>query len=370
MLSSRAMTRVPLGHLQWSKTQSWRHAWNLADSAVSTPDLAALGMPDGARLSGSTGSQDALERALGERLHAPGGRVVLTAGASEANAAVYGALLSPGDEVLIESPGYEPLRNVPGVFGARARTFAWLAAPGTLAATVERALSPATRMVVISDQHNPSGTRPDPADLSALAALAQARGFQVLCDETFRDAAERPAGTSAGACPGWIATGSLTKVYGLGSLRIGWIAGTQEMLETGEAGVNALTVNPSLLSIQLAAELLPHLDRLLARSRAILAANREIWAAFVERHPPFRGAPSSSTTTWCVFGADGEGDAFAEFAGRRFDLAIPRGSWFGDSRGVRIALTAEPSRFAATLEVLSAAARAFDWSDATIQEPV
>jgi aspartate/methionine/tyrosine aminotransferase len=365
------MARVPLDHLHWSKTVAPRHAWNLADSAIASPDLAALGMPDEARLPREGyAAQDRLERGLGARMRAPGDRVVLSTGASEANAALFGALLSPGDEVLIESPGYQPLRRVPEVFGARVRTFAWPAAPGTLGTAVERALSPATRMVVISDLHNPSGARLDDADVAGLAALAQARGVHVLCDETFRDAAERPAGTTAGAGSTWIATGSLTKVYGLGSLRVGWIAGLPAALEAGEAGVNAFTVQPSLLSIDLALRLLPHLDRLLARTRGILAANRETWARFVERHAPFRGAPSFGTTAWCTFGADGEGDAFAEFAGARFDLAIPRGSWFGDGRGVRISLAAEPPRFAATLEILSAAARTFEWSEATIQEPV
>ncbi len=133
--------------------------------------------------------------------------------------------------------------------------------------------------------------------------------------------------------------------------------------------MNAFSVQPSLLSIDLAGRLVPHLDRLVARTRGILATNHQAWAGFVARHPAFRAPRTESTTTWCTFGADGEGDAFAAFASSRFDLAIPRGSWFGDARGVRIALGAEPARFAATLETLSAAARAFEWSDAAEKEP-
>lgn len=362
------MTRVVLDHLHWSKTEVARHAWNLADSAITAPDLEALGMPHQAGFPPQGyAAQLELERRLGARVTAPGGRVVLTAGASEANAAVLGALLGPGDEVLIENPSYQPLRRVPEVFGARVRAFERPIEAGALAAAVERAWSSSTRLVVVSDLHNPVGRPLEPADVEGLTALARAKRFHVLCDETFRDATPRPCGTCAAIDPAWITTTSLTKVYGLGNLRIGWIAAAPGVLEACEAGVNALSVQPSLLSVDLAGRLFPHLDPLLARTRGILATNHEHWRRFVEAHAPFRGPRSMSTTTWCVFGAEGEGDAFAAFASSRYDLAFPRGSWFGDSRGIRIALGGDPGRFPATLEVLSAAARAFEWS-AAIQE--
>src|SRR5258706_1110576 len=297
MLSSRSMVRAPLEHLQWSRTAVARHAWNLADSAIAAPDLAALGMPHQAELPpDGYAAQEPLERALGARLRAPGGRVALAAGASEANVAVLASLLAPGDEVLIETPGYEPLRRVPEVLGARVRGFSRTAVPGALAPAVERALGSATRLVVVSDLHNPSGVRLDAADATALAALARARGFHVLCDETFRDAAERPPGTTAGIEPGWIATGSLTKVYGLGGLRLGWIAAAPAALEACEAGVNAFSVQPSLLSIDLAGRLVPHLDRLGAPTPGILAAHHQARAGFVARPPAFPAPRPQSTT--------------------------------------------------------------------------
>lgn len=354
------MTELRLAHLAWSKAHGGRHRFDLADSAVAAPDLEALGLPCRAGLPREGYALLAeLERALGTRLGAPGARVLVTAGASEANAAAMGALLVAGDEALVEAPGYEPLREVPRLFGARVRTFPRPSGRG-LAAAVARALSPLTRLVVLTDLHNPGGAALEEEEALALTALAEERGVWLLCDETFRDASDRPPATVAAMSPRWIATSSLTKAYGLGGLRIGWIATGPEALERCATAQNALSVLPSLPSVTLALELVPHLDALHARARRILVANHAGWAEFLRAHPPAAPAPQpAGTTTWYALGEGAPGDAFADFAAERFDLAVAPGRFFGDPRGVRIALGGEPERFAAALDTLEQALAAF-----------
>jgi aspartate/methionine/tyrosine aminotransferase len=216
-------------------------------------------------------------------------------------------------------------------------------------------------LVVVSHMHNPSGAALEDADLVGLERLAVARDFRILVDETFRDTdPEQPLGTiaSRGSC--WITTSSLTKSYGLGGLRVGWIAADQATLDRCGDVHDNLSAEPSALSVALALALAPHLDGLRARTHRILAANRAAWLAFLGRqqilHAP---APSRSTCTWVQFPEPGRGDAFSEFALERFRLRIVPGRYFGDSAGVRITLGAEPERFAPALHLLERATAAF-----------
>ncbi len=350
-------------HIVWARVQPALHRHSLAESGVDAPDLEAMGLPSRAGLPrAGYALQGELERTVAARWGIPGGRVLLTAGGSEANAIVLGALLHGGDEVLVESPGYEPHGEVPRLFDVAVRRFERpLASDGpALVAVVEAALGPATSMVVVTHPHNPSGAPLDPADARGLQELAERRRLWILCDEIFRDAAEEPRGTYATLGPRWIVTSSLTKVYGLGGLRIGWIAGSQETLARCATVQNALSAAPALPSIALALELAPHLDVLRARTHRFLAANRARWDDLILGGAPFTSpARSRGTTIWGVFPGDGQGDDFADFASRDFGLAVTPGRFFADPRGIRVGLGGAPERFAAALETFRRALTAF-----------
>ncbi len=367
------MTRPTLEHIAWSKTQPQRFRHILSDSAVAAPDLAALGLPHRADLPrDGDAAQAELEHALGVRLGAPGGRVLLTAGASEANACAFAGLLEPGEEALVELPGYEPHRAVPPFFGVRVRGFTRERAHGyaRVAEAVEAALGPATRLVMLTDLHNPSGASLEDEDAGALAALAERRDLWLVCDETFRDASERVCGTLAARHPRWVTTATLTKAYGLGSLRIGWVAGSAGALARCANAQNALSVEPSRASVALALALAPHLDALRARTRRILAENHARWRSLAGRAADFDPGPAPrGTTAFCLFPGPAAGDAFAAVAAERHDLAVVPGRFFGDPRGVRVALGSEPARFAAALETFERAAAAFTAARATAEGP-
>jgi aspartate/methionine/tyrosine aminotransferase len=215
-------------------------------------------------------------------------------------------------------------------------------------------------MVVLTHLHNPSGVPLTHDDAMALAELAERRGVWLLCDEVFRDAETGATGTFAALGPRWVATSSLTKVYGLGGLRIGWVAGSEEVLARCAGVQNGLSVTPALPSISLALELAPHLDTLRARAHRMLAANHARWNERVGRGVPFTcPGPARGTTAWAVFPVAGQGDAFASFASQRFGLALTPGRFFTEPCGVRVGLGAEPARFAAALDTFDRALAAF-----------
>ena len=141
------------------------------------------------------------------------------------------ALVDAGDEVVFEQPGYDPLSAAAEMLGARVVRFerrfgdGWRLDPER----IERALTPRTRVLVISSPHNPSGVVASARELSEIGRLAERRGFAVVVDEVYRDLAAAAHPPSATLSPAFVSTSSLTKAYGLASLRCGWALATAEV---------------------------------------------------------------------------------------------------------------------------------------------
>jgi aspartate/methionine/tyrosine aminotransferase len=362
------MSRLELNHIAWSKATPGRLTHDLSEAAIAAPDLAELGLPHVTGMPrDAVGTQRQLESALGARVGAPFGRVLVTAGASEAIATVFAGLTVAGDGVLVERPGYEPHRSVAKRFGAKLRTFV---RPrdrgfGGVAFAVQEQITKDTRMVVISHLHNPSGAPLEDADAEALNELAERHGLWIVCDEALRDASERlPMGTVAARGPRWVSISSLSKAYGLGGLRIGWIAAGADALGRCADAQNALSVNPASPSVALALALVPQLDALRDRCHRMLRANHARWWELVMGLDAAAtggldcGRAPHGTTTWAMFPGDTQGDEFAALTATRYDLAVTPGGFFGDSRGIRIGLGGEPDRFAAALEAFGKALEA------------
>src|SRR5690606_39256154 len=161
-------------------------------------------------------------------------QVVLAHGASMANHLACATLLEPGDDVLVEQPAYEPLVALPRYLRASVRAFdrrpedGWRLNPDRVAA----ALTPRTRLVILSDLHNPTGVRAGEAELRALGEVAEARGFHVLVDGVYLEwLYDGGVPSAARLGPRFIVTSSLTKAYGLDGLRAGWILAPPEVAD-------------------------------------------------------------------------------------------------------------------------------------------
>jgi aspartate/methionine/tyrosine aminotransferase len=273
----------------------------------------------------------------------------VTTGASEANALVVAALAGAEGEILVERPGYQPMRRAPLVFGTRVRTFDRFRSGGILAA-IEAELTPRTWVISIADLHNPTGAPLAESDARALDELAERRGLWIHCDKTFRDADARPLGTWSSTGRRWVTTSTLTKCYGLGGLRLGWICAHEEAMSRCEAVHRGLSAEPSHLSAALALQLSPHFDALRARTHAILRVNHARWSELAARRSDLACGPAHGLTVWCGFPGKAQGDAFAAWALEHHDLALHPGRFFDDSSGVRVTLGGEPGDFAAALE--------------------
>ena len=147
-------------------------------------------------------------------------------------------------------------------------------------------LTPATRLIVVNAPHNPTGMLPDRETFDGLVALAEDGGAYLLMDEVYRDLEYDPADrlpAGAEALERGISLGVMSKSFAMAGLRIGWLATRdRDLLARCAAFKDYTTICSSAPSEVLALIALRAADTVLARSRAIVAANLEVVDAFFE----------------------------------------------------------------------------------------
>ena len=156
--------------------------------------------------------------------------IVTTTGGSEANFLVFASLIKPGDEVIVEKPGYEPLYRTPSIFGAN--TVYWERTYKKSfeldLANINDLITKKTRLIVLTNLHNPSGVCISRKILQELNEIIEPKNIYLLIDEIFLDGSVNNQ-VSAFGLSNVIISSSMTKVYGLGGLRTGWIAAPAEI---------------------------------------------------------------------------------------------------------------------------------------------
>ncbi len=273
---------ITAAYMQWAKHRP-RALNDLAASGMRAVTTAEL-LGDEARASEAfslSGPNDngfaPLVEAIAGFEGVPTSRIACAAGASGANALVVLALLSAGDEVVIERPVYDPLVALLALAGARVRRVArhasqaWQLPPDDVAAAV----TDRTRLVVVTNPHNPTGAVLDENTLRAIGRAAARVGAQVLVDEVYRGATlpGRAAVPSAAHLEGpFVVTNSLTKAWGLPGLRAGWVVAGEEVAERIRRTRDLLDVIGAFPAEQLAARAFARLDWLTGRTTSLLAA--------------------------------------------------------------------------------------------------
>jgi aspartate/methionine/tyrosine aminotransferase len=252
--------------------------------------------------------------------------VVAADGTSMANMLALAALVEPGEEVLVEQPTYEPLLAVFRFLGARILRFARRPPSFALDADeVAGAVTSATKLIVLTNLHNPSGAHADEAVLRSIAAL----GPRVLVDEVYRDAAfaQRPR-SCVHLSDRFVATNSLTKVYGLSGIRCGWILAEPALAERMWRLNELFGVAQVHAGERLGCFALAHLDAIGAGTADRLAANRALANAFFAARADVECAPMVHGITAFPRLLNGDPEALDDLLRTHFDTGIVPGRWF------------------------------------------
>jgi len=265
--------------MEWAKLHSSAKC-NLATSGIMSYPIAELPVHIGdleINGTGPYGYAPLVER-LAKYNHVAPECVVTAAGTSFANHLAMAATFDPGDEVLIEHPTYELLESTAEYLGATLRRFErrfendFCVEP----AEVERNITPRTKLIVITNLHNPTGAYADEATIQAVGEIAKAHGARVLVDEVYLESiyGNRPR-TAFHLGQHFLVTSSLTKAFGLSGLRCGWVLASAEICHRMWRINDLYAATPAHPAERISVIALDHLDRVAARAQEILASNRQ-----------------------------------------------------------------------------------------------
>ena len=323
-------------YLTWAKTRS-RARFNLATSGVPGCLLADLGVSiEDLEINGPGGyGYQPLRDCISEEYGVPTESIVSAPGTSGANYYTFSLLLGPGDEALIEHPAYDILTNLALFTGATVTRFhrrpenGWAIDPAEIA---ER-ITPRTKLVILTNLHNPSGQLTDELTLTRIGEIAAAKGAYVLVDEVYLDCVwdEKPR-TAFHLGPNFIVTSSLTKVYGLSGLRCGWIFAPADIAERLWRMIDLFDNIPAHPAELLSVIAFRQLDRIRQRSRKLMDGNRAIYGP---------GAPKYGTTAFPrVSGMSVE--QFCERLREQYQTTVVPGRFFEMPDRVRVSLVSQP----------------------------
>ncbi len=273
------------------------------------------------------------------------GGIVAALGSTQTYELAYCTLLEPGDEVLIERPGYEVFDCFASIRGHASRSFERDpdADFDLDVAKIVEALRPETKLVVLTSVHNPSGRLASEATLHELGEACERFGIHALVSEgylDFVDGTTVPLGGGAKTRrfahevhPRLLSTNSMTKVYGLGSLRCGWIATSPELAAPMREAREILCPLLPALPVAVAIAALEDPGLLLERARSRAREQRPLLhealdaAAHLRLVPPQAGIMASVE----VLDANGERTAsepFADYLRREHGVGVVPGEHF------------------------------------------
>jgi aspartate/methionine/tyrosine aminotransferase len=210
-------------------------------------------------------------------------------GAEEAIFSFFATLVTPGDRVIVQTPCYRSLHDVPAALGARVVEWPGRQEDGWIPDLdfLKKALSERTRAVVVNFPHNPTGALPDADTFLEIARLCDAAGAVLFSDEVYRFLEYDPADRLPAACDisdSAVSLGVMSKSFGLAGLRVGWVATKNAPLLAGMARVkDYTTICGSPATEFLAALAIDRREAVLARTRKITLENLALARDFMSR---------------------------------------------------------------------------------------
>lgn len=268
--------------------------------------------------------------------------IVPTHGASGANHHVFYSLISPGDRVVSIMPTYQQLYSIPESYGADVQIL-HLSKENNYLPDLEklrRLVTPKTKMICINNPNNPTGALMSEKMLREIVEIARSADAWILCDEVYRHLSQED-----GWCPSivdlyekGISVSSMSKVFSLAGLRLGWIA-THDMsvVKSCLSHRDYNLVSCGVFDEMLAAAALKHRDKLLKRSRKIVRENLQILDDWVGSEPHVSYVkPKAGTTALVYYDLDISSYEFCEEMYKKTGAFVTPGDCFEVPHSMRI----------------------------------
>lgn len=228
--------------------------------------------------------------------------VLVMNGAIGANFLVLYSLIEPGDHVIAVHPTYQQLYDVPASFGADVDLLPLRPENNFLPDLNElkSLINEKTKMIIINNPNNPSGAIIEREMLEEIVEIARSCDAFLLCDEVYRNLLQEDnlvVPSVADLYEKGISTSSMSKVFSLAGLRLGWIAGPSDVIAECIKHRDYTTISCGVLDDMLAVHALKNYNKVLGRSRKIIKDNLAILDEWVQNEPSISYVKPRAGTT-------------------------------------------------------------------------
>lgn len=285
--------------------------------------------------------------------------IVPTHGATGANHHVFYSLLSPGDQVVSIMPTYQQLYSIPESYQADVKILRLRRENGYLPDMEElRALvTSKTKMICVNNPNNPTGALMDTNTLKQIAEIADRAGAWVLCDEVYRHLTQEDiwCESMADLYEKGISVSSMSKVFSLAGLRLGWIATRDEaVVKACLSHRDYNLISCGMFDEALAAAALRHSGALLDRNRHIVRENLALLDAWVQSEPHVHYTrPQAGTTALVCYDLDIPSYQFCEEMYHKTGAFVTPGDCFEEPRSFRVGYACDKQTLARGLQAVS-----------------
>ncbi len=230
--------------------------------------------------------------------------VLIAHGAIGANFLALFTLVEPLDRVVVVKPTYQQLYSVPQAFGADVRLLPLLPENAFLPDLDEmsRLAGDRCKLIVLNNPNNPTGALMDASFLAEIVKIAERSGAWILCDEVYRGLEHDPGVKTPSVVDLYekaVSTGSLSKVFSLAGLRLGWVAGSREFIRECFSRRDYTTISCGMIDEMLAILAVSHKEKMKERNMSLVRTNAAILDEWVEREPSLSYVrPRAGTTAF------------------------------------------------------------------------
>lgn len=285
--------------------------------------------------------------------------VVPTHGAAGANHHIFYSLVEPGDRIISIMPTYQQLYSIPESFGADVKIVELTNENGFLPDLDElRSLAvPGTKMICINNPNNPTGALMSEETIRAIVDIAREVGAYVLCDEVYRFLTQEDGYQTSvvDIYEKGISVSSMSKVFSLAGLRLGWIAShAEEVISACLVHRDYNLISCGLFDEALAAVALRHADKLLKRNRGIVRENLTVLDEWIKSEPHLRYTkPKAGTTALVYYDFNIDSYEFCKRMYRETGAFVTPGACFEQEKCVRIGYACDKDELIGGLSAFS-----------------
>ncbi|MDH6353150.1 MULTISPECIES: aminotransferase [Brevibacillus] len=268
--------------------------------------------------------------------------ILVMNGAIGANFLALFSLVGPGDEVVSVHPTYQQIYEVPASFGAEVKLLRLVPEKQFLPDLDElrTLVTDKTKLICINNPNNPSGALMDEVTLREIVEIARSVDAYVLCDEVYRHLHQDPeieVPSIVDLYEKGIATSSMSKVFSLAGLRLGWIAAPLDVIKNCFSHRDYTTISCGMLDDMLAVHALKNRDKIMERNLKIVRDNLQILDEWVAAEPLISYVkPKAGTTAMLKYELDMPSEAFCIELFRATGAFLTPGSCFDMEGWVRI----------------------------------